>query len=144
MPSRLTGLTQKFRNNNANNIDKLNSLTFKSQFTTKSSKKLSDGQSEDSTEDQSDYDENNDRKKESESRSDVESEGDDTESNSIPKRSVHSSRVIKPNKKFIEESKTVPCTNGVVKRKGSKSETDSTDQTDIHRRDGNCYLFFTY
>lgn len=36
MPSRLTGLTQKLRHNNANNIDKLNSLTFKSQFVNKS------------------------------------------------------------------------------------------------------------
>lgn len=42
MPSRLTGLTQKFRNNNANNIDKLNSLTFKSQVNASDNAKLAD------------------------------------------------------------------------------------------------------
>lgn len=70
MPSRLSGLTQKFRYNNANNIDKLNSLTFKSQLKTKESA-LFNGNEADvrSSEDDSDANGHGD--------SDQEEDGDD-------------------------------------------------------------------
>lgn len=52
MPSRLTGLTQKFRNNTANNIDKLNSLTFKSQVTATAASSSSSDTEDESNEDE--------------------------------------------------------------------------------------------
>lgn len=147
MPSRLTGLTQKFRNNNANNIDKLNSLTFKSQIA-KSANKLNDGQSEESTEDQSDADEDIDEQKGNDACSGAESEnggsipGDnsnavnDSNESGVQKRSSHSSRVIKPNKRFVDEPKIIIGKNGVAKKKTNKIASETTDQQDAEKREG--------
>lgn len=175
MPSRLTGLTQKFRNNSANNIDKLNSLTFKSQFVTTTKQnsddyaEFSDTYSDDEdggVNDQrnngnSETDEENDEERKSntnecaaddaengEEHSDAEeverksskSNKNGTETNGasnvngkiaigekrfvLPKRSVHSCRVIKPNKRFVEESQAATKKNGIARKKTTnKSES---------------------
>lgn len=108
MPSRLNGLMQKFRYNNANNIDKLNSLTFKSQFKLKEkltfkqdnvNEKGSDDErhenGDENVETDSDADVNEDGQKESRRRrvnfgSDNEvngSDGDDDEYREVVRRS---------------------------------------------------------
>lgn len=146
MPSRLSQVvtqvvTQKFRYKNANNIDKLNSLTFKSQFA-KTDEETGDETVTSNEEDQSDAEgENVTRKKDSDNTESDEGsndgkidqnnthENDSTKGVSFQslKRSVHSSRVIKPNKRFTDDSKTINNKNGFGRKKGLKvnSETDA-------------------
>lgn len=135
MPSRLTGLTQKFRNNNANNIDKLNSLTFKSQFAR--SKETSEENVISNEDEQSDTEADNDLRPSEDGNTDSDDDSslsknddeivneDENAKNALPKRSAHSTRVIKPNKRFTEESKTTNSKHGLgTKKKGSKLEND--------------------
>lgn len=146
-PSVLSGL--KILNNGAN-IDKLNSLTFKSQ-TSKFSSKVSDAQSEESTEDQSDVDGDEVYERNNHSSSDEESdehssnknknsqsknENDLDSPNNAPKRGVHSSRVIKPNKRFDDESKSSLARNGMGKKKCSKSEVEGLNQSEKQKHEG--------
>lgn len=141
-PSVLSGL--KILNNGAN-IDKLNSLTFKSQTSKFSSSKLSDAQSEESTEDQSDVDGDDGREKNGHSSSDegsdekcsqVKNENDSDSTQGVPKRSIHSSRVIKPNKRYGDESKTSLSKNGMGKKKSSRTEVEGLNQPDIQKHEG--------
>lgn len=45
----------------------------------------------------------------------------------LPKRSVHSSRVIKPNKRFMDEAQASTKKNGITsQKKSSKSETNES------------------
>lgn len=235
MPSRLTGLTQKFRNNTANNIDKLNSLTFKSQVTSTSvaAKSIaanddvytSDEEDSSSTNadetkrplDTDDDAENDDGDKIDENDNgdaDVNTDRDDklgakvTTANEdadddetmnksvpsadgknatatapanetvggknsgekrfvLPKRSVHSSRVIKPNKRFMDETQASTKKNGIASRKKAnkleqnecttRSESpppqpppskSTTEDTDADANDGkfepNCTMSFSF
>lgn len=215
MPSRLTGLTQKFRNNTANNIDKLNSLTFKSQVTTTTaSSSSSDSDEDDDQESNTVSRKNMPAKESSQSHGNADTDDDDAEedegdvaiasrvlrqtkdsskqpSNGIaddstatpsdaataavidskeiaatevggknsgekrfvlPKRSVHSSRVIKPNKRFMDETQASTKKNGITSRKKiSKPEANetrpdsplqpssaktSTDEMEVDAKDG--------
>lgn len=145
-PPRLTFFTQKLKNNNANNIDKLNSLTFKSRFAKKDSSEENVSSNED---DQSDADaETSERKRDSDEHntdSDEESshskndEADDDHAKGVafqlPKRSSHSSRVIKPNKRFTDDSKSTLNKNGLGKKKGTKPEIDG-DSTETTKKEG--------
>lgn len=150
MPSRLTGLTQKFQNNSADKIDKLNKLTFKSQFA--KSKDTSEESTTSNKDDQSDGDaENEERKKNSDDcHTDTDEEsshgkneegnnhGDDTSKAvafQLPKRSSHSSRVIKPNKRFTDDIKSNTNKNGIGKKKGSKIENDP-DTIETNKKEG--------
>lgn len=147
-PSRLTPLTQKLKNNNANNIDKLNSLTFKSQS---AKKDTSDENVSSNEDDQSDADaDNSERRPDSEENTDSDEESshsknDDAEDEHAknvafqqPKRSSHSSRVIKPNKRFTDDSKTIQLNkNGLGKKKGLKPEND-VDSLETTKKDGMC------
>lgn len=113
-------------------FDKLGSLTFKSQRSL--AKETGDETSNGN--DQSDADEENGVHRDCDdyqSDSDVgsnQSRNDDDGHNSkgaafqLPKRSAHSSRVIKPNKRFTDESKSSSIKNG--KRKGAKAEILAT------------------
>lgn len=141
-PSVLSGL--KILNNGAN-IDKLNSLTFKSQTSKFSSCKLSDAQSEESTEDQSDGDGDEGREKidhcssdegSDEKNSQLKDDNDSDSTQGVPKRSVHSSRVIKPNKRFGDESKSFSSKNGMEKKKSSKTEVEGLNQPEIQKHEG--------
>lgn len=144
MPSRLTGLTQKFRHNNANNIDKLNSLTFKSQIAKKDTSEesvssnddeQSDGEAENS-ERKRDSDDNTESDEESSHSKNDDDNEDDEHSKGIafqlPKRS---SRVIKPNKRFTDDSKPMLNKNGLGKKKGSKPEIDA-DSIETTKKEG--------
>lgn len=138
MPSRLTGLTQKFRHNNANNIDKLNSLTFKSQFA--KTKETNEENVTSNEDDQSDADVETETHKKDSDDCNTDSDGDSSPSKvddehvnedentkvafQLPKRSAHSSRVIKPTKRFTEDSKSANSKTGVGKKKGPKVEND--------------------
>lgn len=198
MPSRLTGLTQKFRNNTANNIDKLNSLTFKSQVTTATASSSSSDSDEDEDQESSTVSRKNrseshhltkESSKSSQSQGNVDTDDDDAEEDEgdvaiasrvlrqtkdsskqpssgvaddstvmpsdaatatvidnketaatevggknsgekrfvLPKRSVHSSRVIKPNKRFMDETQASTKKNGITSRKKiSKPEANET------------------
>lgn len=209
MPSRLTGLTQKFRNNTANNIDKLNSLTFKSQVTSANASSSSSDTDDESnvitdeknitdrvdTDDDDADDDDGDAvstrrgfrlSKESSKQSnkvDVDDESivatqeqrpekedeadrliDETVGGKnsgekrfvLPKRSVHSSRVIKPNKRFMDETQASTKKNGITSRKkANKTETNekrsdsplqpsspkssTTDDIDTDAKDGNLF-----
>lgn len=141
-PSVLSGL--KILNNGAN-IDKLNSLTFKSQTSKFSSCKLSDAQSEESAEDQSDVDGDEGREKNGHSSSDegsdetnsqVKNDNDSDLTHGVPERSVHSSRVIKPNKRFCDESKSSLSKNGMGRKKSSKIEVEALNQSEIQKHEG--------
>lgn len=185
MPSRLTvltakgptgtGLEEKLRNNTANNIDKLNSLTFKSQVTSvTASSSSSDTDDEPNgtahekcdgvdTDDDDAEDDDGDTvpakrivrlTKESSRQANEADAGDESNvtahdkkldevdeadrvadetvggKNSgekrfvLPKRSVHSSRVIKPNKRFMDETQASTKKNGITSRKKTnKTET---------------------
>lgn len=154
MPSRLSSLT------GLNNVDKLNSLTFKSQKLncTNQIKTNNDDSDEDESHDHTDK-----QKKSKESESENSDNDDDRSINNhsedkectgvtndehenaatdkeddeeatpgnpnekkfvLPKRSVHSSRVIKPNKKFIDESQASILNNKKnAKKKSAKAET---------------------
>lgn len=166
MPSRLTGLT------GLNNIDKLNSLTFKSQKPsnadkTKRANDESDEEeppaddSEKEPKSTSDSDHSDDEKsakndecgdKESASMTKAadadgngaDDNGDTNEESSgknshekkfiLPKRSAHSSRVIKPNKKFIDESQA--ATSAAKKKDaGGKKKTTKVETNDGARSD---------
>lgn len=160
-PSRLTGL---------NNVDKLNSLTFKLQRSNCTNQMRIN--SEDSGDDEPNdhierqmkqgYDsENSDNEKnssnnhtdddenasftieESENATDNKTKSRDANINNqnekkfiLPKRSAHSSRVIKPNKKFIDESQTSMIRkNSNVKKKCTKIETVGNGRTDNEKID---------
>lgn len=150
MPSRLTGLTQKFRNNNANNIDKLNSLTFKSQFA--KTKETNEENATSNDDDQSDAEADNgahqkdsdDCKSDSEgehslNKNDEErvNEEDNTKcvSFQFSKRNAHPSRVVKHNKRSTDDSKSTNCKNGLVKKKSSKLENDP-ETSDSNKKEG--------
>lgn len=208
MPSRLTGLTQKFRNNTANNIDKLNSLTFKSQVTSANASSSSSDTDDESnvitdeknitdrvhTDDDDAEDDDGDAgstrrgyrlTKESskhlnkvdvddesivatqEQRPEKEEEDDRLIDETVggknsgekrfvlPKRSVHSSRVIKPNKRFMDETQASTKKNGITSRKkANKTETNekrsdsplqpsssksSTEDLDTDTKNGNLF-----
>lgn len=221
MPSRLTvltakgptgtGLEEKLRNNTANNIDKLNSLTFKSQVTSATASSSSsdtddepngathekctidgaDTDDDDAEDDDGDTapakravrlakelpgqtsevdagDESNATAHEK--RLDEVEEGDRVTDETVggkssgekrfvlPKRSVHSSRVIKPNKRFMDETQASTKKNGITSRKkANKTETNekrsaspprsstskSTEDMDTEAKDGKFFILKT-
>lgn len=138
MPAKLTVRTQRFRHINANNIDKLNSLTFKSQIA--KSNECSEENVISNEEDLSDESEKVERRRDSIDSNNSESDEESSHSKNVEgnthnednmkvdafqltKRSAHSSRVIKPNKRFTDDSKSSCNKNGLVgKKKGSKLE----------------------
>lgn len=162
-PSRLSFTTQTQFPNNANQIDKLNSLTFKSQR-----KENSEENETSNEEDQSDAEaENEERKRDSDECDDSDSNGESNHNKNeegsmhnddngkgvafqLPKRSAHSSRVIKPNKRFTDDSKSISNKNGFGKKKGTKLEIKSEPleaikkegilQTSYNRK----YFFFKF
>lgn len=136
MPSRLNAVTTKYQPlklQDANNIDKLNSLTFKSQTRKKDTN--SDENLSSNEDDQSDgevecngrrrsSDENGDSDDESNHSQNGDNDIDDEDDQSkgvafqLPKRNSHSNRVIKSNKRFTDEK------NGLGKKKDAKAEND--------------------
>lgn len=160
MPSRLTGLTQQLKkeDNNENNknktqkpqtlfknipnIDKLNSLTFKSQWAksketseenaTKNEENQSDADSDDCDGSDSDGGSNHSKNDEGTTHNDDNAKGVAFQ---LPKRSAHSSRVIKPNKRFTDDTKLTSNKNGFGKKKGSKLEIDS-EPLEAIKKDG--------
>lgn len=162
MPSRLTGVTQRFRHD-IEKIDKLASLTFKSQFVKSSHSDDNDDDNTSDTDERSDEDSET-RKKDGVADSsdsddsmngsqdghnaddsetanlDTASSSGDTNNEAQVKRSVHSSRVIKPNKKFIDDVKTPAGKNGVARKKNGKTEAESIkasiDDADKKSKDG--------
>lgn len=138
MPSRLNAVTTKYQPlklQDANNIDKLNSLTFKSQ-TRKKDTNGSDENLSSNEDDQSDGEVecSNGRRRSSDEHRDSDDEsthsqhgGDDNHDKEdhpkgvafqLPKRNSHSNRVIKSSKRFPDEK------NGLAKKKDAKSEND--------------------
>lgn len=119
-PSRLTELA---RNYSADHIDKVNLLTFKSSLNVNNLKNRSDVPSVDKKIVNFGFKTNS---------------SDDTTTTTVtgekkfvlPKRSAHSCRVIKPNKKFFEDA--ADASNKITKKVGCKksSKKDNTQQDD--------------
>lgn len=151
MPSRLKVLTPlRLRHNNANNIDKLNSLTFKSQTPKKDTN--SDENLSSNEDDQSDgdvecdgrrkgSDDNRDSDEESnhsqigdDDKNDDNDDADDDRSKGVAfqlsKRNSHSSRGIKSNKRFIDDK------NGMGKKKDTKLENDGDSFEANNKKEG--------
>lgn len=142
MPSRLTGVIKKFDPSNAN-IDKLNSLTFKSQNAKKDTTSEENVSSNDDEQSDAGAD-NSERRRDSDDNTDNDDESshskndDDNDEHSknvafqLPKRS---SRVIKPNKRFTDDSKLALNKNGLGKKKGSKLDNDG-DSMEVTKKEG--------
>lgn len=151
MPSRLTLVTQEklfTKIEIANNVDKLNSLTFKSQFA--KSKEASEENTTSNEEDQSESEDANDERRTDSDDADSDDESSHSkndESNAhdedntkgvsfqLPKRSVHSSRVIKPNKKFTDDPKSANSKNGFAKKRATKIDNEM-DAPEANKNEG--------
>lgn len=136
-PSRLNVLTPlRLQHNNANNIDKLNALTFKSKTPKKDTN--SDENVSSNEDDQSDGDRESDGRKkggsddnrDSDEESNPSRNGDNDDDNNandrskwvafqLPKRNSHSNRVIKSNKRITDDK------DGSGKKKDAKPENDT-------------------
>lgn len=151
MPSRLNAVTTNYRPlklQDANNIDKLNSLTFKSQTRKKDTN--CDENLSSNEDDQSDGEgENNgqrrrrrssDENRDSDEESNHSQNGDDDAKDGddhpkgvafqLPKRNSHSSRVIKPSKRFTDDK------NGLGKKKEAKPENDGDLFEKTNKKEG--------
>ncbi|XP_031637437.1 histone-lysine N-methyltransferase trithorax [Contarinia nasturtii] len=141
MPSRLTGLT---KNQDLNKLDNVNSLTFKSHFakckqtrdenvTSNDEDQIDVGSksSESSHSENSDEETSHSKKEEAITHNEEKSKAVAFQ---LPKRSAHSSRVIKPNKRFTDDSKTTNNKNGFGKKKGSNFETE-TDTVEANKKE---------
>lgn len=147
-PSKLKVLTPlKLQPNNANNIDKLNSLTFKSKLPKKDPN--SDGNLSSNEDEQSDgerdydgrrrgSDDNIDSDEESNHSRNEDNDDDNNIANErsagvafqLPKRSSHSNRVIKSNKRITDDK------DGLGRRKDSKPENDSDPFGSNNKKEG--------
>lgn len=158
MPSRLTAWTKN--QDYFVKLEKVNSLTFKSQFS--KSKETREENETSNEEDQSDVegkqseqqrdsDDSHSENSDEESSNSKKEEGNDEKSKGVafqlPKRSAHSSRVIKPNKRFTDDVKAANSNkNGFGKKKGSNFENE-TDAVDANKKEGKqllCVFFFTF
>lgn len=136
-PSRLTVVTQKFNIadniDNANDIDKLNSLTFKSKFS-KSKQTSDDSESNDEQSDTNDTSDEIKRNSDECINSDHEVDNGETESTEggdATRKSTTKRSCTRANKKSSsDESKSANGKNGISKKKNNKSETESIDAID--------------
>lgn len=146
-PSRLKVLTLPLDDLNPNKIDKLNSVTFKSKFV--KSKEASKENATSNEDDQSDAEDENDvcRTDSDDADSDESSHSKNDENNAhdedntkgvsfqFPKRSAHSSRVIKPNKKFTDDAKSANTKNGFGKKRTTKNDNE-IDASEANKNEG--------
>lgn len=158
MPSRLNAVTTKYRplklRDDANNIDKLNSLTFKSQTPKKDTN--SDENLSSNEDDQSDGEVecdvsrrrgSGDDNRDSDDESNHSQNGDDNKNDDddhpkgvafqLPKRNSHSNRVKKSNKRFTDDK------NGLGKKKDAKSEADGDSFEKNNKKEGRKIFHFT-
>lgn len=154
MPSRLNAVTTNYRPlklQDANNIDKLNSLTFKSQ-TRKKDTNCDENLSSNEDDQSDDEGESNGRRRSSDENRDSDEEsnhsqnGDDDAKDDddhskgvafqLPKRNSHSSRVIKPSRRFADEK------NGLGKKKDAKLENDGDLFEKTSKKEGKSTLSF--
>lgn len=142
------------------NVHKLDLLPIKSQWVKSNETTSEDTNVTSNEEDQSDADDENDKQKhdtdlcdESDSdggcsrlRSDESGSmhnGDNAKGVAfqLPKRSAHSSRVIKPNKRFTDDLKSTNNKNGFGKKKNSKLE-NALDPLEATKKEGKCRILY--
>lgn len=157
-PSSLDVVTQIFNWDKSflrKNVHKLDSLPIKSQWVKSKETTSEDTNVTSNEEDQSDVDYENDKQKldtdlcgesDSDGCSRVKSDesgsmhnGDNAKGDAfqLPKRSAHSSRVIKPNKRFTDDCKSTNNKNGFGKKKNSKLE-NALDPLEATKNEGKC------